>query len=226
MNNINVVRIKAVANALNDLLEKVVFVGGATTSFYPDRQILEVRPTDDVDVIVEILSYKNRVELEKKLLKIGFTNDIESGIICRYKIKGVVVDIMPTNEPSIGFQNIWYPDGFTNSIEFEIEKDFRIRILSPAYFIATKLEAHKSRGNNDGRTSQDFEDIIFVLENRESIWNEMIDTDEKLSSYLKNEFKDLLDNPNIKEWISCHVERNNSNAINYIIENIYTFIKA
>ena len=53
----NTVRIKAVANALENLKEKVVFVGGATISLYPDRQVFEVRPTDDVDVIIEILNY-------------------------------------------------------------------------------------------------------------------------------------------------------------------------
>ena len=52
----NIVRIKAVANALNELKEKVVFVGGATISLYPDSPVLEVRPTDDIDVIIEILN--------------------------------------------------------------------------------------------------------------------------------------------------------------------------
>lgn len=55
--HINTVRIKAVANALDTLKEKVVFVGGATISLYPDRRVFEVRPTDDVDVIIEILKY-------------------------------------------------------------------------------------------------------------------------------------------------------------------------
>lgn len=59
----NIVRIKAVANVLGQLKDKVVFVGGATVSFYPDRSVYEVRPTDDVDVIVEILNYRERSEL-------------------------------------------------------------------------------------------------------------------------------------------------------------------
>lgn len=105
----NIVRIKAVANALNELKEKVVFVGGATISLYPNRKVFDVRPTDDVDVIIEILSYAERVVLEEKLRLIGFTHDTESAVVCRYKIDGIIVDIMPTNDPSIGFTNIWYP---------------------------------------------------------------------------------------------------------------------
>jgi predicted nucleotidyltransferase len=160
----NIVRIKAIANALANLKEKVVFVGGATISLYPDRPVLEVRPTDDVDVIIEILNYSDRAKLEEKLREIGFSHDLESGIVCRYQIQGIIVDIMPTDDPSIGFTNIWYPEGFNHAINYEIDEDNIIKILDAPYFIATKLEAHKGRGENDGRLSQDFEDIVYVLE--------------------------------------------------------------
>ena len=56
-NHKNIVRIKAVARALAELTEKVVFVGGATLSLYPTIPVFEPRPTDDVDVIIEILNY-------------------------------------------------------------------------------------------------------------------------------------------------------------------------
>jgi hypothetical protein len=46
--------------------------------------------------------------LEEKLLAIGFQNMIDSKIVCRYTINGIIVDIMPTNDTSIGFTNIWY----------------------------------------------------------------------------------------------------------------------
>ena len=175
----NIVRIKAVANALRKLNEKVVFVGGATISLYPDRAVFEVRPTDDVDVIIEILNYSERAKLEAKLRSIGFVNDIESGVICRFKIQGIIVDIIPTNDPSIGFNNKWYPEGFREAVDYEIDEKNTVKILSAPYFIATKLEAYKDRGGNDGRTSQDFEDIIYVLENRETIWEEMNKVDEE-----------------------------------------------
>ena len=171
--NINTVRIKAVANALEDLNQKVVFVGGATISLYPDRPVFEVRPTDDVDVIIEILNYTDRTELETKLRSMGFSHDVTSGVICRYKIQGIIVDIIPTNDPSIGFTNMWYPEGFSKSVNYEIDEQSIVKILSPPYFIATKLEAHKDRGRNDGRTSKDFEDIIYIMENRGTIWEEM-----------------------------------------------------
>lgn len=222
--HVNIVRIKAVANALDTLKEKVVFVGGATISLYPDKPVLEVRPTDDVDVIVEILNYKNRAELEDKLRSIGFTNDIQSGVICRFQIQGIIVDIMPTNDPSIGFGNKWYPDGFNEAIDYEIDNRCTIKILSAPYFIATKLEAFKGRGKNDGRTSSDFEDIIYVLENRKKIWEEMKASKNELKEYLRTEFKNLLKNPGIEEWIDCHVETRYPNpTTKFIFEQLKKF---
>lgn len=219
----NIVRIKAVATALADLKDKVVFVGGTTLSLYPDRPVFEVRPTDDVDVIIEILNYVDRGELEEKLRSIGFSNDMESGIICRYKIQGIIVDIMPTNDPSIGFTNLWYPEGFDQAVNYEIDERNTIKILSAPYFIATKFEAHKSRGKNDGRTSHDFEDIIYVLENRETIWQEMNNANDTVRVYLRSEFLILLNNPNLFEWIDSHVERGSPPATYFIMDELRKF---
>lgn len=220
---INIVRIKAVATALDTLKEKVVFVGGATISLYPERQVFEVRPTDDVDVIIEILNYKDRAELEDKLRSIGFLHDMESGVVCRYRIDGIIVDIMPTNDPSIGFSNKWYPAGFNHAVDYVIDDSCTVRILSAPYFIATKLEAFKGRGKNDGRTSQDFEDIIYVLENRDAIWEEMNAADEDVKDYLRSEFLNLLNNPNLFDWIDGHVERGSPPATDLIIDELEKF---
>lgn len=219
----NTVRIKAVANALGKLKDKVVFVGGATISLYPDRTVFEVRPTDDVDVIIEILHYDERAKLEETLRLMGFEHDVESGVVCRYKIQGIVVDIMPTNDPSIGFTNKWYPEGFSNSLDYSVDDTATIKILSAPYFLATKLEAHKNRGKNDGRTSQDFEDIVYILENRSSIWEEMNASGEDIKNYLRSEFQSMLKNKNLSEWIGCHVERGPNPATPTIFENIKRF---
>ena len=219
----NKVRIKAVANALGELKEKVVFVGGAIISLYPDRRVFEIRPTDDVDVIIEIVNYAGRTALEEKLRAIGFTHDIESGIICRYHIHGIIVDIMPTDDPSIGFTNKWYPEGFAQAVNYDIDEHCTVSILSAPYFIATKLEAFKNRGKSDGRTSHDFEDIIYVIENRQIIWEEINNVKAGLKEYLKTEFKTLLNNPDIAEWIDSHVERGSPPATYMILDKIKNF---
>ena len=220
----NIVRIKAVYNNLSDLKDKVVFVGGATTSLYADRQTLEVRPTDDVDVIIELINYNERAKLEEKLRTIGFQHDMESTVVCRFKIQGIIVDIMPTTSDSIGFSNRWYPEGFKQAEEYKIDDNNIVKILSSTYFIATKLEAFKGRGNGDGRTSQDFEDIVYVLENRQTIWEELNNTTGEIRNYLINEFKQLKNNVNLFEWIDSHVEYGSPPASYFILNEIEKFI--
>lgn len=219
----NIVRIKAVAKALGDLKEKVVFVGGATLSLYSTRKVFEVRPTEDVDIIVEVLNYSKGAELDDKLRSIGFVNDTESGIICRWRIQKIIVDIMPTTDAATGFSNRWYPEGFEHAINHEIDKSCTVRILDAPYFLATKIEAFNSRGNNDGRTSHDFEDIVYVLENRKEIWEEIATAPGSIKKYLRSEFRILLNNRNIMEWIDSHVERASPPATEYIYERLKEF---
>ncbi|MFZ1678725.1 MAG: hypothetical protein WAT91_15695 [Saprospiraceae bacterium] len=221
----NITRIKAVYNALGNLRDNVVFIGGAIISFYPDREVMEVRPTDDIDILIEILSYAERSILEEQLRSMGFTHDIASGIVCRFKIQGIIVDVLPTDDHSIGFSNIWYPEGFKTSVHYRLDEHHVIRILSAPYFLAIKLEAFKGRGGNDGRTSQDFEDIVFILENRGVIWTEIMATNRELKEYLKGEFIQLLAENGFYEWIDSHVERNTPRATDQIIAQIKKFVE-
>ena len=50
--HLNITRIKSVYHSLGELKEKVVFVGGATISLYVDTKTEEIRPTDDIDIVV------------------------------------------------------------------------------------------------------------------------------------------------------------------------------
>ena len=225
--SINLLRLKAVSQALHPLQTQVVFVGGATVSLYADRKAEEVRPTDDVDVLIEIWAYKDYAAIEEKCRSIGFVNDTESNIIGRYKIQGIVVDIMTTTDTALGFTNKWYASGFKNAIDYALTENDNIKIFTAPYFIASKLEAFNSpsrKNNKDGIYSSDFEDIVFVLENRLSLWNELQHADAEVKTYLQNQFKKLLVNPLFEEWIEAHLSYNNIPATQYIIHNIEAFV--
>lgn len=115
-----------------------------------------------------------------------------------------MVDVMPLEGSILGFLNRWYVEGYRTAIKYSIDDQHPIKIFTAPFFIASKLEAFKSRGNGDGRTSTDFEDIVFVLENRRSIWKEMEAADETVRAFLVNEFKSLRSNRYIREWIDGH----------------------
>jgi predicted nucleotidyltransferase len=221
----NVTRIKAVSNALGPLKNDVVFVGGATVSLYADRQAIEVRPTDDVDIIVEIATQVEFAELEELLRKMGFKNDISAKFVGRYLLPGIIVDVMPTNEAILGFSNIWYNSGFKNAVDYIIDDQHTVKIFSAPYFIASKLQAFKNRGNNDGRISTDFEDIIFVLDNRNTIWEEMKNAEDEVRKFLLEEFNTLHNHKYIEEWIAAHAGYGSPPSTYIILDEIRKFIE-
>ena len=212
----NITRIKVVHDALEALASEVVFVGGATVSLYTDRPSGEARPTEDIDILIELLHYRDYAALEEKLRTKGFINDTESNVICRYKVQGIIVDVMPTGENVLGFTNRWYVDGYKTSMEYNLEPGYTIRIFQPAYFLASKMEAFNNRGRRDGRWSSDFEDIVYVLNNRTTIWEELRMADGEVFHYLKQEFGKLLANEYIDEWISVHLEQSEQARIRTI----------
>lgn len=221
----NITRIKAVYHALEELANEVIFIGGATVSLYADRPYIDARPTDDVDILVEILNYKGYAAVEEKLRAKGFVNDTESGVICRYIVKGIIVDVMPTSGDALGFTNRWYHEAFASAQKFVIEDGINIKIFDPVYFLATKMEAFKDRGENDGRISADFEDIIFVLNKRNTIWKELRNAPQNVRQYLKEFFRHLQAEKYFDEWISCHVDFDEMKRVDFIIESLREFVE-
>jgi hypothetical protein len=86
------------------------------------------------------------------------------------------------------------------------------------------MDAFSDRGNGDGRTSSDFEDIIFVLENRRSIWEEMSGADHGVRDYLLNAFATLQRNPHLQEWIDSHSSSYSPPASYFILEDLKKFL--
>jgi predicted nucleotidyltransferase len=203
----NIVRIKAVNEALRGLNQEFVFVGGATVSLYATNSELaaETRPTDDVDVVIELATYGGYAGIDEKLRKMGFKNDIPSGVICRYRIQGIIVDVMPTEPKIIGFSNRWYPAGFANAINFKLDDDHLIKIFSVPYFMATKWEAFKGRGKNDYRTSKDFEDLVYVWENVDDLEEQMQDVQGDIKEYLRLELAKVINKDDFEEGLYAHL---------------------
>jgi len=227
----NIVRIKAVNRALANLGQEFVFVGGAVVSLYADRSAEEVRPTEDVDVLVEIYSRFDYSRLEERLRELGFRNDTTSGFIGRYITENLIVDFMPLEENVLGFNNRWYAEGFKNAVTLTLDEHNNIKIFAAPYFLAAKLEAFKNRGKNqygeyDGRGSTDFEDIVYLLVNRTAIWEEMQQSANDVRAYLKIEFTALLNNPDFEEWIDSNTGYGSPAAQAIVLPLARRFIKA
>ena len=221
----NIARIKAVYFALEELSTEVVFIGGATVSLYSTRPETETRPTDDVDIVIEIMHYKEYAAIEEKLRSKGFVNDVASGVVCRYTIHGITVDVMPTSEKILGFSNRWYPEAFANSVLIALEKGVTVKLFSAPYFLATKLEAFADRGRNEGRFSTDFEDIVHVLNYRQPVWEELSNAQLSVKQYLKDKFSALLAQKYLHEWISAHLEHSEQGRVHFILDRMSEFVR-
>lgn len=136
---INIAVVAEVADALKEVKEHIVFVGGAVISLYTnDPAVDEVRPTQDVDITLKIVNLSHWQEVQERLGELGFHPDPFGHAICRYKYNGIPVDIMATEDSPFGPSNRWYKIGFENLWITKAE-DQEIKILSAPCYLATKL---------------------------------------------------------------------------------------
>ena len=106
----NLQLLEAAARVLEPMLGEVVFVGGCVTGLLiTDPAAAGIRPTTDVDVIAEVFSYADTVNLSDRLRKLGLTQDTREGApICRWRHGDLTIDVMPIDEGALGFANRWH----------------------------------------------------------------------------------------------------------------------
>lgn len=196
--------LKTVARGLKDKRGNFIFIGGTVISLYAsDEAAPGSRPTFDVDCIIEIRSYARYAKMEEELHELGFMNDTsQDAPRCRYVYREIKVDIMPTPYEKLGYNDQWYTEGIQHTTQVPIAPDLTINILIFPYYLATKLEALADRGIADLRTSKDFEDIIFLFNNRKTALNEILTANESVKSFIILSFIKILAVPNIDEAIS------------------------
>jgi predicted nucleotidyltransferase len=203
----NLPRLMAVARALGPLCERVVFVGGAVVNLYSTTSTTtpEPRITEDVDCIIEVAPRTAFYQLEDELRSLGFVNDVDSGVICRWLYQGLTVDVMPTDPAILGFGNPWYAEGFAQAQAFPLPNETVIRVLSPVYFLCTKLVALRDRGWADLRVSQDLEDIVHLVDNRVELPIELAHASGGVRAYVGQQLQDLLVHPLFAEALAWTV---------------------
>jgi predicted nucleotidyltransferase len=205
MENIDLEILKLMVRELVPIVDEIVFVGGATVSlFVTEPQFVNIRETFDVDCVVEVSHRQDYEEFSKKLRKIGFSEDIESGVLCRFKKRDLILDLMPTDTKILGFTNIWYQEGFKNSIQKTVD-GLKIQTFDLPYLLATKIEAFKGRGKNDFRMSHDIEDIMTLFDGRANIANDLMSASNGVLKYLKHELSLFLSNSDFLQSIEGHV---------------------
>ena len=197
MPNSNLEQLIATAALLRPMLAELVFVGGAVTSLLVTEEGTGApRTTLDVDAIAEITSYAEYAAFGERLRSLGFSEDTSEGApLCRWICSGTILDVMPLDEEILGFSNRWYRDAMETATTHQLFQDLEIRVVTAPYFLATKIEAYKGRGRGDLFASHDLEDLIFVIDGRSTIIEELQRETPILREYLHAEITRLLAAP-------------------------------
>jgi hypothetical protein len=103
----------------------------------------------------------------------------------------------------LGPANRWYKIGFENLKKIRI-KDQLIKILDAPCYLATKFEAFNNRGN-DYRISHDIEDIIYVIDNRTTIVEEIKLADHVVQTFLMEQLKRIKEKDLLDEVLLSHI---------------------
>lgn len=202
----NLKMLEFVARKLAELNDEVVYLGGCTTAlFINDPLSLDVRPTLDVDCIIDVLSLGQYYNFEEKLKEKGFFRSMDDDVTCRWHYDDIILDVMPTDEKILGWGNFWYKESIKHAVVHQIAENIRIKSVTAPYFLATKIEAFKSRGNNDFLGSHDFEDIITVISGCVDIGDQVQASSNDLKSHLKSVFNQFLKNDQCMQSLPGHV---------------------
>lgn len=163
-----------------------MLVGGcATELLVTDPGAPAPRPTRDVDLLVQVVTLAEYYAVEEEMRNLGFRQgEDDAGVLCRWSMGELLVDVMPTEEGILGFGNRWYAEAETSARSMELEPGLEVRVINAPCFLGTKLEAFLSRGEGDYVASHDLEDMIAVIDGRAELPGEVADSPDDLREYL------------------------------------------
>lgn len=173
-NDPNLERLLDAVDRLGPLAEEIVLVGGCVTGLLVnDPGAAPIRPTIDVDLLVDVVQYPEYLGFEQRLRRLGFEQRPGEDVpICRWWHGDARLDFMPVGD-FLGFTNPWYPSAMRSAVEMDLPSGAKLRHVDAPHFLATKLAAYASRGEGDPVTSHDVEDVVLVLDGRLGIEDEL-----------------------------------------------------
>jgi hypothetical protein len=198
-------QLELLAEKLDELCEEVVVVGACSPALILDMNTApDLRPTDDVDIMVQADTYGRYFNFVERIKKKGFI-ERQGDPIGRYVSGELVVDVMPTEAGVLGFTNKWYKKAFAEAVYQNLPSGKSIRTVTSVYFVATKFEAFRGRGKGDAMASSDLEDIVTILVEVPTFEQELKKTDRDVREYISDQFKKLVSDNNYPHVLSAHL---------------------
>lgn len=182
------------------------FVGGAIVNLLLDNPDLSpARPTDDFDVILEVVTAERYSDVEARIRSLGFEHDMRPGApLCRWVLGNLTVDIMPTEGAALGLNTAWFKEALATATE-QVVAHTKLKLVSPVGFLATKYVAFRDRGQGDYYASSDLEDFITVIDGRDRIVEDVDRAASDLRRYVIGAVKSLTATDAFNEALSGHL---------------------
>jgi hypothetical protein len=197
---------------IEPLLDQIVLVGGCAVGFLiTDSAQLLPRETDDVDLATEITTLGDYHQFAGRLKELGFSEDTETGVICRWRKDELCLDAMPMKEVGFGSVNSWFPLAIKTSVTVNLPSGGILKHIDAPTFIATKIESFLNRGGDDF-AHHDIEDIINVINGRIELIGEVGKADHELKDFLSDKLGAFMEISAFTDLIPSHIRPNESRA--------------
>ncbi|HRZ79075.1 MAG TPA: hypothetical protein P5044_03610 [bacterium] len=196
--------------SVSEKLEKTglrfVFIGGGIIGFLVDDPIAPpVRTTQDIDLVLDMITDPGQELLESKLRAAGFQHDMSDGApLCRWITDEVKVDILSVKDSFFKLNNNWLAEAVSNPQEVTI-RNKRIFIARAPFFLAMKLEAFADRGKNDFLGSRDIEDVVTVIDGRIQLLEEIQSSKPELIRFIAESISSLMKNSDFMQSLPGHL---------------------
>ena len=201
--------IARVAEALGDLRDQVVFIGGAIAPILQTNPPFpRIRPTNDVDGIIASASYSDAQKIDEELLRRGFRHDTsDTAHINRWisPNQAVPFDLVSAGRHSGASGNPWDRRAIETASCRELYPALEIRHANAPAFLALKWAAHTDRGKYDPRQSSDLEDIMALIASRPALVDEVRCAPDDIRDCLMLMAVELLADENIDELLNAHL---------------------
>lgn len=213
-------RVVGVARALADIPEPILFVGGSVVGLLvTSPRAAKPRATDDVDLVAFVTDYARLASLHARLRQRGFSEDVESRAICRWRFRGWIVDVMPPHDDILGFANRLYPSAVHHPVVTTMD-DVSISHIDAPHFIGTKLLAYEDRGRGEIVVSHDLEDLFAVLSSRPEVVHEVANAPAECREILLPRLEALRAHPDYEIAVEGHLGNDVVDQVDIVLRRI------
>lgn len=190
----NLTWLEEFASRAASLLPDVTLVGGCAAGLLiTDPGAASVRPTIDIDVVIEAATYAEYGAFCAKLTALSFVPCMdEDAPICRWALGSLRVDVLSISDRALGFGNRWYASAVRSRVTSRLPSGAKIHHLDAPHFVATKLEAFRGRGDGDYVMSHDLEDVVRVIDGRAEIVDEFASAPADLHGFVAEDLRRCL----------------------------------